>query len=56
MNYDDWKTSPPECSHCGGEHSRRYCAVLKEEQAEAAEMKADEKRDEAYFKKMGWED
>jgi hypothetical protein len=55
--YDSWKTSgPDECSHCGGEHSRRYCAVLKEEQAEAAEMKADEKRDEAYFKKMGWED
>jgi hypothetical protein len=46
MSYDDWKTLPPECTHCGGEHSLRYCAALKEEQAEAAEMKADEQRED----------
>lgn len=55
MDSDQWFTAPLECSHCGGEHSRRYCAALKEEAAEAAEQKADEKRDDAYFKKMGWD-
>ena len=49
MNYDDWKTTPLECSYCGGEHSRRYCAALKEEEAEAAEMKADEKREDRLY-------
>jgi len=56
--YDSWKTSgPDECSFCGSEgHSRRYCQAYKDEAAEAAERKGDEKREEAYFKKMGWED
>ena len=50
MSYDrdQWFTAPLECSHCGGEHSRRYCAALKEEQAEAAEVKADEQREEGH--------
>ena len=43
---DTWFTAPLECSHCGGEHSRRYCKVLEEEEAEAAEMKADAMRDD----------
>jgi hypothetical protein len=44
---DTWFTAPLECSHCGSEgHSFRYCKVLEEERAEAAEMKADEQREE----------
>ena len=51
--YDAWLTSPPECSHCGGDHSRRYCADLKELEAEAAEMKADQKRDDEMERRHG---
>jgi hypothetical protein len=54
--YDAWLTSPPECSHCGGEHSRRYCADLKELEAEAAERKADEMRDARMLKRLHPED
>ena len=49
MNYDDWKTTPLECSYCGGEHSRRYCAAFKEEMEEAREAKDEEKWEDRLY-------
>jgi len=51
MSYDRdvWFTAPLECSHCGGEHSRRYCAAFKEEMEEARESKDEEKREDKLY-------
>lgn len=49
LSYDEWLTSPDECSFCGGEHTKRYCQAWKDEKAEADEMKADMERDERDF-------
>ena len=53
MSYDDWKTTEPECSHCGSSgHTRPYCQAWKDEKAEYEEMKADEARDERAFHQL----
>ena len=51
MSYDrdTWFTAPLECSYCGGEHERRYCAAYKEEMEEAREAKAQEQREDKLY-------